>query len=483
MKTSQKILSIVLLTGLLFLAAPAGNAEAAGACSWSGNVNANWSYEGNWGSGCTGAAGTPGSGDALTFPSGTAHLSMINDLPAISLLRLNFPASTSYTLNGNLISLSYGIVVQGGTQTINAPLAVLNNSVAFKVASGAKLSLGGTLDIGSHTLTATVNTASGVTGMEMTNTLTGGTIVSQGRLVKNGNGDLKMSGNSASAYLDIDLNAGSISTNASSPTQLPRYGTTTLSADTDLNLLNYDGVSPIAGAGDMHLSNSLIIWQSRDTTFTGDISGNGQMNIMGNKTLTLNRSGGALSFSGEIYVNVGPSHLRLLDTTATALADIRVNGNGTNSTLELNNSHVSVVRMAYPGDTKPIVATLILSGANASSASQVIVEASGCGFASRINSASDYGHIDVANPVDLGGQVVAFSLSGSYAPKPGEFFNIIHNTASGTAIKNNATFSGLAQGGVLTFNGVKLTTNYQAGGNTTFELFQPRKLYLPWAAR
>ena len=480
----RTLLLVSFISGLLFLSAPVRSVQAAVGCSWNGIVNANWSNAGNWGSGCSGTAGIPGSGDALTFPTGASHTSMNDDLPAIALQSLTFTSSLAYTLNGaNTISLSGGVDVQGGNQTINAPLAVLNNSVVFKAASGSKLFLGGTLNVGSHTLTATVNTAAGVTGMEMLNTLTGGTPSSLGKLAKDGTGDLKIIGDDRNAYLDIDLNAGSISTDPANPTQLPWFATISLASGTNLNLLAYDGIGNLAGSGNLHASSSLMIRQYKNTTFTGDLFGNGQMNIIGTGILTINRSGGSLSYTGEIYVNVGPSHVRLINTTATSVTDFRINGNGTNSILELTGSHVSVVRLSYPGDSKLHTATLLLSGTAASSANQVIVEATGCGIASAISSASNYGHLNVTAPLDLGGQGVTFSLSGSYAPKLGDVFNIIHNTVSGAATLGNATFSGLPQGGTLTFNSVALTANYQADGNTTFALSNSMRLYLPLIKR
>jgi hypothetical protein len=478
----QTLLLIVIISGMLFLGTPVRSVRAATGCPWNGSIDAKWSTPGNWGSGCSGAGGIPGTGDTLTFPSGTLNTSMNDDLPSITLTKLTFTSSLGYNLSGtNTISLTGGIDVQGGNQTINTPLAMANNSVLFQVASGSNLSLGGTLNLGSYTLTATVNTAAGVTGLEILNKVTGGTYTSLGKISKGGSGDLRFFNDDSLVYWDIDLNAGTISTDPAAGTYLPNNGTITLASGTNLNLLSGDVIGSIAGSGNIHASSYFQIRQYKTTTFTGDIFGNQQMAIVGGGVLTINRSGGSLSYTGEINVNVGPGHLILINTTATSVSDFLVAGGyGSNAVLELNGSHVGVIKMGYPDPNQLYSGTILLSGMSANSATHVTVQTASCTISSVINSASDYGRLTVTSPVDLGSNPVTFSLNGSYAPKPGEVFNIIHNTNSGTATLSNVAFSGLPQGGTLPFNSVVLTADYQATGNTAFALVALGiRLYLP----
>jgi hypothetical protein len=63
--------------------------------------------------------------------------------------------------------------------------------------------------------------------------------------------------------------------------------------------------------------------------------------------------------------------------------------------------------------------------------------------------------------------MVTFSLSGSYKPFPGEVFNIIQNTNSGKAVKDDGIFSGLAQGGKVPFNSVALVADYHKNVTVT----------------
>ena len=376
--------------------------------------------------------------------------------------------------------------MQGGSQTINTPLAILDNGVVFLVANGSNLSLGGTLNVGSHTLTTTVNTAAGVTGLEILNKITGGTYSSLGKISKGGNGDLRFFNDDSLIFLDIDLNMGTISTDPTAGTYLSNSGTITLASGTTLNLLSGDVIGSIAGSGNIHASSYFQVRQYKTTTFTGDIFGNQQMAIVGGGVLTINRSGGSLSYAGEINVHVGPGHLVLIDTTATSVPDFILNSSSENAILELNGSHVGMIKLGYPDPTHLYSGTLLLSGTSANSATQVTVQTANCAIGSVINSASDYGRLNVTSPVNLGSNPVAFSLSGSYSPKPGEVFSIIHNTNSGTATLSNVGFSGLPQGGTLLFNSAVLTADYQASINTTFALTATgtsMRIYLPLIRR
>ncbi|MBI5933769.1 MAG: hypothetical protein HY867_08680 [Chloroflexi bacterium] len=465
MKT--KLLRIVLLAAFaVSLLAPTTNAQAADTgCSWTGSVDANWSTPGNWGAGCTGLGGIPGTGDTLTFPLGASNATMTHDLPAITLQSLIFSGALDYTLNGtNAITLTGGIDVQAGNQTINAPLTVAGAGVTFHTANGAMLTLGGALDLDAYNVTFTVDSATDVIGINLH-----GAINTSGlaKISKNGAGELKIIGDHNSKNFDIDINAGSISTDPSTPTYLPQYKTITLASGANLYLKNFGIIGSISGSGNIHATHAFQIRQGKNTTFTGDLFGNNQMIIVCNGTavLTIDRSGGSLSYAGEINVN-SVGKLLLANTTATASIPGFWASLGR---LELNNSHVGAIRVGHSFGGFNYNGALILSGTNASTATSITLK-NASSIETVINSATDYGHITVTSPVDLGAGAPTFALQGSYTPSSGDIFTVIQNTNSGTATTSNAAFSNLPQGGVLPFNTINMMADYLAAGNTAFTL-------------
>jgi hypothetical protein len=471
MKTKMfRILVLLALTFSALMPATTARASAIG-CSWNGSVDANWSTPGNWGSGCSGAGGIPGTGDTLTFPLGASNAAMTDDLPAISLQGLTFSGALNYTLNGaNTISLTSGMDVQAENQTINAPLAVANGGVIFHAASGSNLALGGTLSLGTNNLALIVDSAAGVTGMQISNTVTG-VSNSGAKLTKTGTGNLQIIGDLHQSIFDVDVNSGTLSLGPNPPgvwSGLPWSGKTTLALGTSLNLSNHAVIGSIAGAGNINQGSYLFqIRENQTTTFTGDISGSSQLAIIGNGAaiLTIDRAGGTLSHTGEMNVNTS-GMLKLLNTTATAAnPGFAV----TSGILELTNSHVGAIQLGYSGGGANYDGTLILSGSTANIASQITL-VNNSKITSVINSATDYGRIDVTSPVDLGSGTPTFLLQGSYVPNFGETYNIIHNTNAGMATKTNAVFPGLPQGGTIPFNSVGMAADYQAAGNTTFSL-------------
>lgn len=462
----------VLILALLLLSAPINTVLAVPGCNWQGAVNANWSTPGNWVGACTGAGGIPGTGDSLYFPLGGTNTTMNDDLPAITVQKLYFASALSYTINGtNTISLSNGVDVQGGNQVINVPLAVLNNSVYFQVANGAALLQQGTLNVGSHQLSVVVNTAAGVTGMTIQNAITGGVdSYHKGKITKTGTGDLRLIGDDSNSYFDIDLNAGSISTDSAAATFLPYIGINTLAGGTNLNLLNSAVIGSIAGSGNIHATSFFQIRQYENTLFTGDLFGSYQMAIIGDGVLTIDSSGAALSYQGEININTGPAYLKLVNTDATAALQFIVNGNGDSSFLELVGSQVGTIKLGYPDALHQYSGTLKLSGPALNSASYVVVQAQGCSIESVINSNTDYGRLSFTSPVQLGSNPVAFSVSGAYHSTIGDLFSILQDTNSAPAILDNVRFSSLPQDGTLALNGRVLKADYQALGNTAFTL-------------
>ena len=96
--------AVGLTLALWLLASVSPHTAYAGSCSWTGAVSSNWNTAGNWGPGCTGAGGIPGSADTVDIPSGPP-----ND-PSIS---------SSITLQGLTV---YGTLSLSANATLDTPL-------------------------------------------------------------------------------------------------------------------------------------------------------------------------------------------------------------------------------------------------------------------------------------------------------------------------------------------------------------------------
>ncbi len=76
---------------------------SAASCTWAGGVDNNWSSAGNWGAGCSGAGGIPGTGDDITIPS---SVTTVNDLSGLTLNSIYFPGSPAFSLSGNALTIN-----------------------------------------------------------------------------------------------------------------------------------------------------------------------------------------------------------------------------------------------------------------------------------------------------------------------------------------------------------------------------------------
>ncbi|MEA2345356.1 MAG: hypothetical protein QOF63_3525, partial [Thermoanaerobaculia bacterium] len=74
--------------------------------SWNGSASGNWSNPSNWS-----PAGTPAASEPLVFPAGAANTTMTNDLTGLNVGTMTF--STSYTINGNELTLMGDVVMTG----------------------------------------------------------------------------------------------------------------------------------------------------------------------------------------------------------------------------------------------------------------------------------------------------------------------------------------------------------------------------------
>ena len=115
------LVSAFVLAFSIFVSASSTKVYAAG-CSWNGSSSANWNTAANWDSGCTGAGGIPGTGDNLTFDTGS-NKSMNNNISSLTLGSMTFMAS-GYSISGNTITLNGGTGTSSATATISAGLTL-----------------------------------------------------------------------------------------------------------------------------------------------------------------------------------------------------------------------------------------------------------------------------------------------------------------------------------------------------------------------
>jgi fibronectin-binding autotransporter adhesin len=111
--------------------------------TWDGSSSGNWSTSANW---TNNAA--PVSGDDVVFPSTAARFTLTNNLPNLRLRSITFSAGSNYTIYGNAITLSNGIVAQQPAGRTNTIFFNITNSGALTAAvqtAGASLALNGIL--------------------------------------------------------------------------------------------------------------------------------------------------------------------------------------------------------------------------------------------------------------------------------------------------------------------------------------------------
>jgi autotransporter-associated beta strand protein len=197
---------------------------------WTGNAgDNNWGTAGNW----TGVNAPPIAGDAPAFGAqGNGSLLLNNNIAAAtSFLGLTFDAGApSFTLNGNSVTTTGGIVdYSANPETINLAI-ILNGTHSINATNGAIMTLDGVLSGSSDGITKTGGGTVSLNGSAV-NTYTGTTTVNAGLLLENfsnlgatanlissssalafGGGTLQIEGNASSAssqsFASTTLNAG-----------------------------------------------------------------------------------------------------------------------------------------------------------------------------------------------------------------------------------------------------------------------------------
>jgi autotransporter-associated beta strand protein len=219
---------LALASFVAFAALPA--IAATGTDTWTGNAgDNNWATAGNW----TGVNAPPATGDTPSFGSqGDGSLTLNNNLTAgTSFLGFNFvPGAPSFTLNGNSLTTTGGLVDNStNLQTVNLPV-IMNGTHSVNATNGGMMVLDGVISGSSDGITKTGGGTVILNGSAV-NTYTGTTTVNVGTLEENfsnlgstanlissssalafGGGELQILGNASAAssqtFASTAINAG-----------------------------------------------------------------------------------------------------------------------------------------------------------------------------------------------------------------------------------------------------------------------------------
>jgi hypothetical protein len=176
--------------------------------TWTGAVSGNWSNPSNWS-----PAGTPAAFEPLVFPAGAANTTMTNDLAGLSVGTMTF--STSYTINGNELTLMGDVVMTGFSYsfTCNAPLK-LGTSIHIDGVTGNAYN--GGINVNGQTLTiySYATSVAGLNGSGTVNVAGNGItpLLVTGNGTFNGSitGPLEVLGSIPNANVTINTSAGPI---------------------------------------------------------------------------------------------------------------------------------------------------------------------------------------------------------------------------------------------------------------------------------
>ncbi len=280
-----------------------------------------------------------------TLRSGETAVSLDNDITLDA--DTTFRGGSQMTLAGDITGNSTFTKSDANTVTLTGvsdfdTLAILGGEVILNHTGGGTLASdtgltiansGSTLTLGVDQTFGFVNTNADTQINLGSNTLTidydggdntmAGDIAGTGGFVKEGTNELTLSGTNTYTG-DTIINDGSLS--LAGGNAIADTGDVIVNAGGTLNLDADETIGSLAGSGDVNLdTNTLGVGGSVDTSYSGVISGIGDVDFGGSGTWTVS---GQNTFTGDTNINSGTIHLD--DTTAGTnnifTGDVNING-------------------------------------------------------------------------------------------------------------------------------------------------------------
>lgn len=433
---------------------------------WDGDQSLpQWSWPNNW------VGNTlPAAGNALYFTGG-AQLTTVNDLaPGITYHSLRIYGN-AWDLSGNALTLQSGLVLTGFNlgSAIRMPLTLAASQGFTNLPepgfSGGRLTLGGTIDLGAHTLTFAATAP-----IEATNLITG-----TGGLVKLGTNELFL--NASNAFTGpVALNQGTLYLRNARALGTTDNGTTVASNST-LHLIGsinspeavFLGGTLASSNGNGRVSGTLTVSNLARFNVTGTaqltvgpVTGNASVDKLGSGSLVFTGSGH--THTGAVRVAAG----RVLFNGTTRGTSFAVSANPTNAVLAgtgtlgnaiLTNTSGAVTIAPGPAAGGPDLLT-ISNLLNTSASNVFAVQLAGTNAAT-----PEFDVLAVNGTAALGG--MQLSLSPSFTPAIGARFVIVRNDGVDPV---SGTFAGLPEGATLLASNVTFRVSYAGGDGNDVEL-------------
>ncbi len=483
--------SVLALSSILAIAIP--TVHAAGVTYvWTGAATVpdhKFSTPGNWKVGAAAATVAPGAGDLLDFPYGTGvtDKAPVNDEAAgTSFASITFdgtlPTSESpYIVSGNAVQLTGGISATVQAGTISLPIAFTADQ-SIVAATGDYLSLSGVLSgTGNLTLSGT-----GVVGFDAANTFTGNVTVTAGVLSVPTATSLGTTAGGTTVATGASLNIGDCGTGFTLAENLNLSGlSASPSASYDNGKLNLgtfcvggrggdQSYGTFANSGQEYILSGAIVLASditydsvaKTVTLTGALSGNYKFNSV-NKydgSLVVNGSTNTTATANGTYASQ-PVVITLSDNAPSTTVDILNNAtvtiDGTRSDVAVSSGGIlkgtgtlGALFEAKGGVVAPGHSPGCLTSGDLSLAGTYQAEIGGT------DPCTGYDQLKVTGAVDITGSTLDATLYGGFVPKVGQSYIIISNDAADAV---TGTFTGIAEGGTYTNQGVTYSVTYKGG--------------------
>jgi hypothetical protein len=458
-------------------------------CTWTGATNSNFGNAGNW-TGCGGDV--PGTGDNLVFGASSLSADQIlnNNIDNLSVKTITFQgiSSTSYnyTISGNKINVTSGIVSNGsGGHSFSAPLE-LNGNLTFDTEASHYLGLDGAVSgsgnitwnsdsiymNGSSTFNGTINLAAGAYGFEpkalpASTTL----IVEDGATVFVG--DCLAEG-VVSIAADISLLGDPFSSEYNGVTHTsPKIVFGTGCAGAGGSDEHYG--QHVASTQEYEMQGSLMLTKdtvvgalAKNTTVTGPIVGYLKITLddLYGGTLVLNSKDNASQTPNGSYA--APKITKILsDDQSNVTLSV---GNNAEVTLTGKRSDTNVYNGGTLKGTGSVAELFINEGGKVApglspgclTSTNLTIDGTYAFELGGADPCSGYDQLKANGTVNLDTttSVLETSRFNGYTPKQGQVFTIIENDGSDAV---TGTFKNLAEGATFEQNGVVFKISYVGG--------------------